>query len=308
VIEGASSIVLNSVDLSSEAAGKWGVMIYQSMSGDAQGTQGTFTMTGGSLAAADGPLFFVTNSIGVITLKGVDVTAASGILLKVAGGNWGNEGSNGGTAVLTADGQAVSGNLVADSISRLSITLQNGSSLSGAMNADDAAKVADVTLDATSTWNVAVDSYLTSLTLTGGISGSTIANIAGNGHTVYYDASNAANGALGGQTYSLSGGGALQPAAWATSKSRPHGGAPKVTDRLSANVRRLHARRAASSDFRPSGERRDSCRNKRTLGCSSAPHTAISSWSSTRRRLRSPARTSLPTRLMATSMEPSSIG
>jgi len=48
-----------------------GVMIYQSMSGDAQGTKGTFTMTGGSLAytATDGPLFYVTNSTAVILLK-----------------------------------------------------------------------------------------------------------------------------------------------------------------------------------------------------------------------------------------------
>jgi len=60
-------------DLSSSMADKWGVMIYQSMSGDAQGTRGVFTMGGGSLAntATTGPLFYVTNSTGVITLQGV---------------------------------------------------------------------------------------------------------------------------------------------------------------------------------------------------------------------------------------------
>jgi hypothetical protein len=45
------------------------------------------------------------------------------------------------------------------------------------------------------------------------IGGTTITNIAGNGHTVYYDAADSANSALGGQTYALSGGGTLQPAA-----------------------------------------------------------------------------------------------
>lgn len=56
------------------------------------------------------------------------------------------------------------------------------------------------------------DSYLTSLTDTAGISGTTITNIVGNGHTVLCDASAAANSALGGRTYTLVGGGTLTPA------------------------------------------------------------------------------------------------
>jgi len=48
VIEGANSITLAGVSLTSTFQ-KWGVMIYQSMSGDASGTHGVFTMAGGSL-------------------------------------------------------------------------------------------------------------------------------------------------------------------------------------------------------------------------------------------------------------------
>jgi hypothetical protein len=101
VIEGANAITLVDTDLSSSLANKWGVMIYQSMSGDAEGTRGVFTMTGGSLAntAATGPLFYVNNSTGVITLKGVKVTAASGTLVDAsANSRWGKSGSNGGHA------------------------------------------------------------------------------------------------------------------------------------------------------------------------------------------------------------------
>jgi hypothetical protein len=60
VIEGANSITLKDSDLTSTMEGKWGVMIYQSMSGDAEGTQGVFTMTGGSLAytSTTGPLLY----------------------------------------------------------------------------------------------------------------------------------------------------------------------------------------------------------------------------------------------------------
>jgi hypothetical protein len=35
--------------------------------------------------------------------------------------------------------------------------------------------------------------------------------IIGNGHTVYYDSTNLANGSLGGKTYRLTGGGTLKP-------------------------------------------------------------------------------------------------
>ena len=46
-----------------------------------------------------------------------------------------------------------------------------------------------LSLDATSQWVVAADSCLSSLSDSGGISGTAITNITGNGHTVYYDAS-----------------------------------------------------------------------------------------------------------------------
>jgi hypothetical protein len=41
------------------------------------------------------------------------------------------------------------------------------------------------------------------------VSGSTITNIVGSGHTVTYEGDDSANGYLGGKTYSLSGGGTL---------------------------------------------------------------------------------------------------
>lgn len=214
VIEGANSITLNNVALSSTLEGKWGVMIYQSMSGDAEGTQGVFTMTGGSLAytSTSGPLFFVTNSTGIITLKGVSLTAGSGLLVQAgATDRWGNAGSNGGTVILTADGQTLAGDMAADAISTITAALQNGSSLTGAINADDTAQAVTLTLDAGSTWNVTADSHLTCLDDSGGISGTTITNITGSGHTVTYDP--AVCPALAGQTYSLNGGGTLQPAA-----------------------------------------------------------------------------------------------
>jgi hypothetical protein len=213
VIEGGNSIALTNVSMTSSKAGKWGVMIYQSMSGDAQGTKGAFTMTGGSLeyTGVDGPLFYVTNSTGIIQLKSVKLSVASGTILKAAAGNWGNTGSNGGTVLLTADDQALLGNVQADKISSVTLTLEKGSTLEGAVNADDTAKAANLALDVTSSWIVTADSHLAGLSDASGISGATMTNIIGNGHTVYYDASLAVNSLLAGKTYSLSGGGTLEP-------------------------------------------------------------------------------------------------
>jgi hypothetical protein len=210
VIEGANSVTLNDDTVSTSKAGKWGVMIYQSMSGDAQGAKGTYTQTGGSLSdsATDSPLFYVANTNGVITLKGVKVTAAGGVLLKAAAGQWGQSGSNGGAAALTTVGQRLSGDLVADKLSSIGVTLKSGSVLTGAVNATGGAKSVSLALDSSSTWQVTADSHLTALT-GAGVSGARITNITGNGHTVTYVKSDSANSYLGGKTYTLSGGGTL---------------------------------------------------------------------------------------------------
>ena len=212
VIEGANSINLTNTTASSSVANKWGVMLYQSFSGDAQGTEGSFTMSGGSLVytAASGPLFYVTNATGTIALSGVNTNVASGILLQAAANSrWGTSGSNGGNAILNADNQTLIGDLIADNLSTITTALKNGSVLKGSINSDNSAKSVTLTLDSTSNWNVTADSYLTCLNDTGGISGTTIMNITGNGRTVYYNAN--ACPALNGQTYSLVGSGSLTP-------------------------------------------------------------------------------------------------
>jgi hypothetical protein len=213
VVEGANSITLKDVSLTSSKDSKWGVMIYQSMSGDASGTQGTFSMTGGSLSdtGSGSPLFYVTNSTAIITLQGVTLRAASGVLVNAAAGNWGNSGSNGGTVNLTAISQDLSGDLNADPLSTIHLSLQKGASLVGAINAAHTALSTSLSLDASSQWTVTEDSYLTSLS-GATITGTQVTNITGNGHNVYYDASNSANLALNGLTYSLVGGGSLSPA------------------------------------------------------------------------------------------------
>jgi hypothetical protein len=203
VIEGRNSISLTNCYLS--GAAKCGVMIYQSFSGDAPGRKGTFTMIGGSLKASVGPLFYVSNTKGLITLKGVQTVATSGIILSASAGRWGRSGSNGGQAVFNAQAQILNGDLTCDNLSSIQATLQNGSSLMGTI------KGAALALDRSSHWTVTGDSTLTSLTDPDGVSGASFTNIQGNGHDVRYDASLPANRWLEGKTYALAAGGRLMP-------------------------------------------------------------------------------------------------
>jgi hypothetical protein len=99
----------------------------------------------------------------------------------------------------------------ADNISSISATLQNASSLTGAVNSANTALSVTLTHDESSIWTVTADSSLAILSDSAGISGETITNIIGNGFFVYYDASRSENSALAGKTYSLNGGGYLTP-------------------------------------------------------------------------------------------------
>jgi hypothetical protein len=213
VIEGAGTIILSGAELSSAAGRKAGVMIYHGMSNKAEESHGTFLMSGGSLSStgADSPLFYVTGSTGIIDLHEVRVSCASGLLLRVEAESGSSSDADGGVAMLTARGESLTGDLAADSLSSISLNLDSWSLLVGAINSRNAAKRIDLTVGASSVWIVTGDSHLTTLTLPAGVSGPTIANIFGNGHTVYYDATDPANSALAGLTYELAGGGTLTP-------------------------------------------------------------------------------------------------
>ena len=177
VVEGKNSVTLTDCDVTGNMQGTYGqdsgenlqnVMLYQSMSGDADVGRSDFAMTGGSLTALAGDMFYVTNTVCSIELSGVALSLANGMLLRVAGNDgsrgWGQQGENGGDCVFTADGQALSGLISVDGISVLALTLQNGSSFAGAINTDGQAGEVNVTLDAASTWTLTGDSNITSFT------------------------------------------------------------------------------------------------------------------------------------------------
>lgn len=191
VIEGKNSITLENCDVTGNMSDTKGssseenvhnVMIYQSMSGDADVGTSTFSVTGGTLTAKNGDMIYVTNTHCVLTLSGVTIKNedADGALLRVVGNSashgWGTAGSNGAQEEFTADGQTLTGNIVVDTISTLNMTLQNGISFTGTINIVDNAQGgtavsnnAVVTIESGCTWTPTGDCTITSLTNSGTI-------------------------------------------------------------------------------------------------------------------------------------------
>lgn len=211
VVEGKNSITLVECDL--VGAGLNGVMLYQSTSGDASVGTAQFTAADSRLATTStGPMFYVTNTQAQATLTNTELTFTSGVLAEVAGNstnNWGAPDSNGGQFTLTGIRQTLTGNIVCDGISTVNVQLSEGSVLTGAVNANQAAQRADLALDAASSWTLTADSYLTAFAN----EQADCANIQSAGFNIYYDANDTANAWLAGETIALPGGGQLTPAA-----------------------------------------------------------------------------------------------
>lgn len=206
VVEGKNSITLK--DCTLIGAGKNGVMLYQSTSGDAAVGTAVFTSEDNTLkTTSSGPMFYITNTDAVINLKNTKLIFSSGELLNAAGNNtnnWGKVGSNGGNVTLNADSQTLKGDVTCDDISSVSMNLTNSTVFTGAVDSENTGDVT-VTLDKTSTWNVTADSYVTAIV----DADSTFSNIVSNGHTIYYSASDSGNSSLNGKTITLSDGGKL---------------------------------------------------------------------------------------------------
>lgn len=191
VVEGKNSVALTDCDVTGNMSNTYNgdsdenihcIMIYQSMSGDADVGEATFSAEGGSITAKTGDMFYITNTDCEITLKDVAFTLANDVFLRVEGNSssrgWGTEGANGGDVTLTADSQEFTGNILVDEISSLALTMKNGTSYEGTINPDGAGGTVDVTLDDNSTWTLTGDSYIASF------DGDT-SNITANGYHLY---------------------------------------------------------------------------------------------------------------------------
>ena len=193
-IEGKNSITLTNCNLTANNTKCNGnatfldtIMIYQSMSGDADSGTSSFTMTGGTLTSKNGHVFHVTNTNAVINLNGVKIIneGAAEVLLSVCDDGW-SGASN--VATLNASGQELSGSILVGDDSTLTLNLTNGSGFIGSITgtiANASGKsistetgTVSITLDESSSWTLTADSYVTSFN-------GDMTNVNLNGYTLY---------------------------------------------------------------------------------------------------------------------------
>ncbi len=198
VIEGKNAIKLENCEVEGNMSDTQGassdenvhnVMIYQSMSGDAESGTSTFSMKDGTLTSDNGDVFYITNTQCTVDLSNVDIVNKDddSYLIRVIGNSgsrgWGQAGSNGAQAEMTLDDQTLEGDIVVDTISKLDMTFTNGSSLTGTINVVDNAAGgtavddnAVITVEEGCTWTLTDDCTVTSLDNDGTINY--------NGHTI----------------------------------------------------------------------------------------------------------------------------
>lgn len=191
VIEGQNSIDLEDCTVSGNMSDTKGtssdenvhnVMIYQSMSGDADVGTSSFSMTGGNLTSNNSDMFYITNTDCTLSLSGVDIVNkdSDAYLMNITGNSashgWGTAGANGAQVTFTADDQTLEGDIKVDSISTLNMTLSGNSTFTGTINIDENEEggeaVSDnavVTIEEGSTWTLTGDCTITSLTNNGTI-------------------------------------------------------------------------------------------------------------------------------------------
>ena len=206
-IEGLNSIHLYDCDLTGNMSDQdqndntWTVILYQSMSGDAEVGNSTFQMDGGSLTSQNGGVFYTTNTESTITLNDVDINYNDDneFFLQCTGNTnqrgWGQAGANGADCTFTAISQDMQGDVIWDSISDLDFYITDSSNLTGAILDDETyagdggSGYCNVSVSKDSTWTVTGDSTVTSLSNEGTIvddQGKTV-TIQGTDGTVYVE-------------------------------------------------------------------------------------------------------------------------
>ena len=205
-IEGTNSIDLTNCTLTANNTEKNGnaqyldtIMIYQSMSGDASGTDSSFTMTGGTLNSKSGHVFHVTNTSAEINLKGVRInnTDSEGVLLSVTNDGWSGAANK---ATLNAASQNLEGKIIvsntassaSDSSSSLTMNLDSSSVFTGSIGDENGSGSSLGTVDVTLNggWKLTADSYVTSISGSG--------TIDYNGYTLYVNGTAYTSGTPGG--------------------------------------------------------------------------------------------------------------
>ena len=157
-----------------------GIILYQSMSGDAETTTGetaTFEASDSTLSSAieSGSMFYITNTSVNVALRNtiLDFDSSKAALLTIQGNDsnsWGTAGSNGAVSTFTGLDQTLNGDISVDTISSLDLYLLENTTYTGAtsitenaVNTSATEAPITVNIDSDSSWIVTGDSTVTNL-------------------------------------------------------------------------------------------------------------------------------------------------
>lgn len=215
VIEGKNRISLNKVHITGGKNAQGGesgcaVMLYQSMSGDADSGKSVFTASDSILTStSDGPFFYITNTKTEINLNTTKIENPGKVFLLASGNEsergWGRRGANGGFVILNTENQILEGDISADAISSVQINFGFGTEFTGSMNKDIYSNAVNLKLDKAAKITLTADSYLNEFIT----ADKKFKNINSNGFTLYYNKKAKANDYLKGKNYNLKDGGKI---------------------------------------------------------------------------------------------------
>ncbi|MCR4860719.1 MAG: hypothetical protein K5910_08665 [Bacteroidales bacterium] len=179
VVEGSNSITVKNSTLTSGGESR-GILLHQSGSGDAEGTNGSISVTGGKLSytVSDKPLIEVTTSMtGTISFTDVDLDIESGILMSVDYTKHGNS-TFAFLNLLSESTHSYEGDVLVDETGTATVTVGSGVSWKGSYDTSNSGK--STTVIVKGTWTLTADSNVDKVTVAeGGV-------IDRNGYTLNY--------------------------------------------------------------------------------------------------------------------------
>ena len=170
-------------------------------------SSGKLILKNNNITVTEGPLLFVTNAMGEISLSGNKISCRNDEIICIKADEWGVKGSNQGQGTIDVEKQTLKGDIYVDSISTLKLVLNKGAKLNGSITGmpSDRREVR-VTMGKGSVWTVKGDVYLTDIMFEQPIEKG-LKQIKGK-HVIYYDPDLSTG--LGGKEYKT-GGGVLKP-------------------------------------------------------------------------------------------------
>ena len=172
-VEGDNGVVINQCTMTSGSSER-GLMMLQSGSGDAEGTNAYITVSSSTLTTTDSsaPLCEVpTLNNGTLTLTDVTLNVASGQLMLVDyNTQWSTYGGYGHLVLQTTeDSWSYTGTVVADKYSHATVSVGENVTWNGTINSANTASSATATVEAGGTWVLTGNAYVSTLVNNGTI-------------------------------------------------------------------------------------------------------------------------------------------